>query len=269
MLPMGSKVLAQRGTHNANLFRDFFDTARGGDVFGRNIELVKGFTMTNQVVNNKGCAGIRVAQVENQVTMLPTFTFAPFAGRMAPDDLETDLLLVSKLYRMDIHPTLHSDHPSVAALVKRTVKEEFPGKHGTSKLLEVPLRNSRGEIGRHHLLVGLGSASCYHPGRCCETFEIFIEQALELGVERATVAFVPNPMTKQALTHKATAYKLKDTIARVFARWDKGPIKLREIQIFCDPNAVRHIEAALAIETGTKDGCACLELEKKNQRRNK
>ena len=247
---------AQNCFVNAQVFVFFLDTARGGDVLGRNIELVKGFTMTNQVVTN-GCAGIRVAQVENEVTMLPQFTFAPFAGRMAPDELETDLLLVSKLYRQDIHPTLHVENPVVASLLKRTVKEEFPGKRGTSKLLQVPLPNSRGQIGRHHLLVGLGSPSSYHHQTCCETFEIFVRTALQLGVERATVAFVPNPMTKDSFTHKATAYKLKDTIARAFASWTEGPIKLREIQIFCDPNAVRHIQAALALEVGTDKGCPC------------
>lgn len=192
---------------------------------------------------------------ENSPVVLPSFTFAPFAGRQALDSVPTDLVLMTKLYRHDVHLALHVSEPDVATLLKTTVKEEFAGKRGEFRLLQSSLPSTQADTGRYILLVGLGQASSYDSKTACRVFEILFTQALELGVKSVLVPFIPNPKTRDSLTHKATAYKLKHVLSRVLHEWT-GPVGLTEVVMYCAPAAVRHIEAGLAIDRG--EGCPCV-----------
>ncbi|HEY9790283.1 MAG TPA: hypothetical protein V6D22_07790 [Candidatus Obscuribacterales bacterium] len=199
-------------------------------------------------------SGTTVVTVEDSGITLPSFKFVANAGRKALDDIDTDLVLITKLYRMDVPAALHHREPNVADILKRTVNEGFHGKKGTARLLTVPLRNSRGESGRYVLFLGLGQAINYCGQTACTVFRKLFQTAIDLEVESVLVPFVPNPMTKTALTHKATAFKMKSILAEVVAeRGHAG--KLREIKVFCHPNAVPTIQDGLMIEQG--EGCNC------------
>lgn len=198
------------------------------------------------------CLGDEAA--ENHGMVLPSFTFAPFAGRTPLDDVETDLVLMTKLYRHDIPAALHVSEPSVAELLKSTIKEDFAGKRGEVNLVQSSLPNSQGESGRYFLLYGLGPEQSYGGRTTCALFETFFRTALELGVQHVVVPFIPNPMTKNSMTHRATAFKLKHVMRQVLRHW-QGPVALREVMLYCTPAAVRHIQAGLQIEQGDK--CPC------------
>lgn len=206
------------------------------------------------IVLQPTCSESAPGATENPAIVLPSFTFAPFAGRTPMDKCNTDLVLMTKLFRHDVPAALHVDEPSVADLLKTTVKEEFQGKRGESRLLKTSLPNSNGDPGRYILLVGLGPANFYDSKTSCLVFETLFTQALELGVKSVTIPFIPNPMTKGSLTHKATAFKLKRVLARVLAKW-KGPVALTEVKMYCAPAAVRHIQNGLLIEAG--ESCPC------------
>jgi hypothetical protein len=191
---------------------------------------------------------------ENREIVLPSFTFAPFAGRSPIDEVQTDLVLMTKLYRHDIPAAIHVSEPSVAHLLKTTINEEFAGKRGEVRLLPTPLLNSEGQEGRQILLIGLGPQQNYKSSITCMVFATLFQQALELGVRHVTVPFIPNPMTKAQLTHRATAFKMKHVLKQVLRDWN-GPVALTEVTSYCTPAAVRHIEAGLQIGQG--DGCPC------------
>lgn len=192
--------------------------------------------------------------VEEREIVLPSFTFAPFAGRLPLDAVKTDLVLMTKLFRHDVPAAIHVSEPSVAELLKTTIKEEFPGKRLEVRLLESPLLNSEGQEGRYILLIGLGQQQSYGSSITCKVFETLFTQALELGVRHVTVPFIPNPMTRTVMTHRATAFKMKHVLKQVLREWS-GPVSLVEVMSYCTPAAVRHIEAGLQIDQG--DGCPC------------
>ena len=192
---------------------------------------------------------------ENSGIVLPSFTLAPFAGRTPLDEVSTDLVLMTKLYRHDIPAALHVSEPSAAELLKSSIGEEFSGKRGQVSLLQSTLPNSQGEPGRYFLLYGLGPEQHYGGRTTCALFETFFKQALELGVAHVTVPFIPNPMTKNSMTHRATAFKLKHVLRQVLRAW-QGPVPLREVTLYCTPAAVRHIKAGLQIEL-PEGGCPC------------
>jgi len=155
---------------------------------------------------------------------------------------------------MDLPTALRFSDNTVMQQVTETVRSDFPGRRGTFKVLSVPLRNSRQTEGRHLMFFGLGPCQQYDGNIVCETFDTLFSQALDLDVESVTVPFVPNPMTKDCLTHKATAFKLKDVLRKVIEKAEK-PVKLREIKLWCTASAVRHIIGALKGDSG--EGCFC------------
>lgn len=182
-----------------------------------------------------------------------TFVFVSNIGKAPVDGLNSDLDLITKVHAMDLHEVLRFGDQDVFRQVADTVSE-FPGRRGTSKLLQVPLKNSRGEKARRLMFVGLGPCQQFDGNIVCETFETLFAQALEIGAESVTVPFIPNPMTKDRLSHKATAYKLKDVLKRLLEK-QEVPVNLREVKIWCTPPAVRHIKAALLHER--PEGCHC------------
>ena len=211
------------------------------------------YTMAQVKQSNSSALPPLVIEAARNVVM-PAFSFAPFMGRKPLDTLDTDLVLVTKLYRTAVPAALHVRDGAVAERIKVICKSDFLGKKGDSRLLEVPLPNARGKKGRYVHLLGLGPASGYCGQTACGTFEEFFKKALELGVERVTLPFIPNPMTKTSLSHKLTAFKMKKTLLRVL-QGHKGPVALKEVQIYCHPAAVRSIQEGLDAEQG--DDCRC------------
>jgi hypothetical protein len=186
-----------------------------------------------------------------------TFVFVPTIGRAPLDDLNTDLDLITKVQAQRLPAALRFGDNEVLRSVTDAVSTDFPGRRGTRKLMTVPLKNSRSEHGRHLLFFGLGQSQHYDGNIVCETFEALFQQALELGSESVTVPFVPNPMTKDCLSHKATAFKLKDVLRQVLEK-HTGPVSLREVKLWCSGAAVRHIRQALQSEADSNnEGCHC------------
>jgi hypothetical protein len=217
--------------------------------------------MKRQVnTNKKGLQPIKVTAEARDGITLPTFSVMKLAGRTPLDDLTTDLMLFPKLYRLRVPAVLHLRDKNTATLLKGMFKEEFTGRQGTSHLLKVPLANSAGEQNRYIMLVGNGQASTYSGQTACHNFEAFIRMALELGVEIATVPFIPNPSTQGVLTQRVTAFKLKSVVAKVYAELTEQP-RLKDIQIYCHPAAAASIEQGLKIEHKSNhsgDGCCCV-----------
>lgn len=193
--------------------------------------------------------------LELEDVALPAFTFAPFMGRRPLDQIDTDIVLMTRLYRMAVPAAMHVKDPLIGKELKRIFKSTFQGKRGDTELVKVQLSDSQGDPGRYIYLVGLGHARGYCGSTACSTFDLFFQKVFELGVESATIPFIPNPMTRQQMTHKATAFKLKRTLLNaVKARGGAG--NLQEIQIYCHPAAVRSIMDGLLIEQGMED-CHC------------
>ena len=190
-----------------------------------------------------------VVKVDDSGIVLPTFTFVPHASKVPLDDIPADLVLLTKFHGHDIPATLYPCEPVTEELLRRTVKDEFSGRRGTIRLLPAGLRNSRGGLGSHFFLAGLGSASSYDGMVACAVFESFFKEAI--ARESVIVPFVPNAMTKESLTHRATAFHLKSVLRRVAAEHGIG--KLKEIKIYCHSSAVRHITTGLS----KCDQCNC------------
>jgi hypothetical protein len=192
---------------------------------------------------------------EDNGIVLPSFTFAPFAGRTPLDELETDLVLMTKFYRHDIPAALHVNDTSVAHLLKTTIKEEFAGKRGEVRLLQSPLLNTQQQESRTFFLYGLGPQQHYGSRISCSVFEAFFTHALESGAKHVIIPFIPNPMSKGQMTHRATAFKMKHVLRQVLRDWQGRDVSLTEVMSYCSPAALRHIQAGLQIEQG--EGCPC------------
>lgn len=212
--------------------------------------------MTTQVL-----PGIRIqepAASEPQLPVnMPRFTFAATMGRKSIEEIKTDLVLVTMLHRMSVPGSLKLKTPEVAELVKQTIKaKNFDGKSGSRLLIETSLKKTDGEAGRHVLLVGLGRASCYKADTAYNVVQLLVDEAIQVGARTVTIPFVPNRMTEGCLNLKATAFKLKCAVAQRFSELD-GEVSLKEIQIYCTPQAKRHIQQGLEIPLEAESDCRC------------
>jgi hypothetical protein len=210
-------------------------------------EISRGFDMAKKVLNQAPVVR-EIAGVEIK------FVFVPTIGRAPLDELDTDLALITKVHAMDLPAAVRIGDSDVLRHITDTIRSEFPGRRGTYKVLNVPLKNSRRENGRHLLFFGLGPCQTYNGNIVCDTFRTLFTQALELRSESVTVPFIPNPMTKDCLSHKSTALWLKDVLRQVLEKHE-GPVSLREVKLWCSPAAVRHIRKALEGTDG--EGCYC------------
>ena len=183
--------------------------------------------------------------VDDGKAVLPEFTFETSLGRRSLHDVATDMVLIPVLFGMSVPQSLHHDDSGVADQIKLAIQgNKFKGQRGTSLPVETSLPDSQGDANRIILLAGLGRPQCFDANVAEAVFGRLIEEAIARGVREVTVPFIANRMTKTCLNLKGTAHRLKKAVVRHFAQLD-GPVSLKEIKIYCSPQAKCHIEKGL------------------------
>ena len=182
---------------------------------------------------------------EAQPAALPQFSFATSLGRGSIEDVTTDIVLIPMLYGMSVPQSLHADDQGVGAVIRTAIHDHgFEGKRGTSLPVETELLDSQGGNNRVVLLAGLGRPQCFDADVAESVFGKLIEEAVTRGSTTILIPFIANRMTKTCLNLKGTAHRLKRAVVHAFAKLD-GPVALKEIKIYCSPQAKAHIEKGL------------------------
>jgi hypothetical protein len=210
--------------------------------------------MRKQTRSTRYDAAIAIAADDG--TVLVSCTFAPHANKIPIDEVPADMVMIAKSQGVKLPHALHMVHPDHAEMVRSALLEDFSGHSGEIKLLPLKLRPSQPGLSRHLALVGLGPSHAYCDSVVCSAFETFLNQAVDQGARTVLVPFVVNNNSEFALTHKATAYRLKSIVKRV-AQSRGGLGQLQEIKIYCTPAAVKSIREGLNIpHAGNTCGCA-------------
>lgn len=200
-------------------------------------------------------AEAELAKPVQLIAQKPMYQLVPLMGRKSLDDLDTDLVLLPVLAGMKVPRDLHARKTAVAELIKQSIKDEdFQGKRGETLLINVDSDSSQEKPGPKVLLAGLGRHDQFCGRVAFQMFKLLIEEAIEQKARRVTIPFVPNRGTSSCLTMKGMAHKLNLAVTRVFEEQDRE-VALRELQIFCTPQAKLHIEKGLAIPVDGTSGC--------------
>ncbi len=192
--------------------------------------------------------------------MTPKFTIDARMGTSASpgvEDIRTDLLLLTKPAGTTLGPGPQVLDNRLGGLLSRKVKQHrFGGRLGQRIHLDLkPEIHDNPQ--RHVLLVGLGSSEQFDCKAACKVFAQLIDKALELGVEHVTIPFPANRMTGSSLNLKGTAHLLREIVERKLAELDGEP-KLKEIVIFCTPQAKQHVQKGLrAPVRHASQSCCC------------
>lgn len=197
-----------------------------------------------------------LATPSHRQAMKPVFIFAPEMGRKSIDEIETDLVLVPVLSGMKVPRDLHAKSSGVGELIKSAIRDGgFQGKRGDQLLVDTGLAGSQRDSSRHVLIAGLGRPDKFCGRTAYEVFEHLIEEAIRLKVRRVTIPFAPNRGTGACLNMKGMGHKLNQAVTNCFSRLD-GPVELKEVQIYCTPQAKSHIQKGLDIPLAADD-CHC------------
>lgn len=196
-------------------------------------------------------------RVEDQDAVLPVFTFETSLGRRSIEDVPTDMVMIPVLYGMSVPQSLKAGNENVAEQIVSAIKlNSFEGKRGTNLAVETSLVDSTGDGKRVVLLAGLGRPQCFGADVAEAVFGQMIDEAIARKMVEITIPFIANRMTKQCLNLKGTAHRLKKAVHSRFAVLT-GPVALREIKIYCSPQARPHIEKGLnaPIDDPISDDC--------------
>lgn len=171
-------------------------------------------------------------------------------------ELPTDLLLLTKVAGMALGPGPQAVDNSLQGMISRKVDQrKFRGELAKSIRFDLDSEVSD-RPQRHILLVGIGSSQTFDREAACKVFGELIDQALRLGVEHVTVPFPANRTTGPSLNLKGTAHILKEVAEEKCAKLESPPV-LKEIVIFCTPQAKSHILAGLRAPVRSKGSCCC------------
>jgi len=192
--------------------------------------------------------------------MTPKFTVLAKMGKPSSPgvaELPTDLLLLTKVAGMALGPGPSAVDESLRGLISRKVEQrKFRGELAKSIRFDLDPEVHSDRPQRHVLLVGIGSSKTFDRDAACQVFGELIDQALRLGVEHVTIPFPANRTTGLTLNLKGTAHILREIVEEKIAELDK-PAKLKEIVIFCTPQAKAHIQAGLRAPLRSQGGCHC------------
>jgi hypothetical protein len=192
--------------------------------------------------------------------MTPKFTILAKMGKKSSPrvaELPTDLLLLTKVEGMALGPGPQSVDDSLKGLISRKIDQrKFRGDLARSIRFDLNPALHKDSRQRHVLLVGIGSSHKFDREAACKVFGELIDQALRLGVEHVTIPFPANRTTGPTLNLKGTAHILKEVVEEKVARLSE-PGKLKEIVIYCTPQAATHIEAGLRAPVRAKGSCCC------------
>ena len=185
----------------------------------------------------------------------PSFIFAPEMGKKCIDEIDTDLMLITVLAGMDVPRDLRAKDCVAGDLIRKAIKSStFEGKRGERLLLETGLPTTSAPSGRHLLVSGLGRRDQFCAGAAYAVFEGLVLEALKLQVNRVTIPFTPNRGTGSCLTMKGMAHQMNLALTNCFKPVDH-PVALKEVQIYCTPQAQAHIVKGLEISTENDREC--------------
>jgi len=192
--------------------------------------------------------------------MTPKFTILAKMGKTTSPgvaELPTDLLLLTKVAGLDLGPGPQSVDLSLQGLISRKINQrKFRGDLAKSIRFDLDPQVFKDSPQRHVLLVGIGSTQKFDRAAACKVFGELIDEALKLGVEHVTIPFPANRTTGPKLNLKGTAHILKEVVEEKFASLDDS-VALKEIVIYCTPQARTHIKAGLEAPVRTKGSCCC------------
>ena len=185
------------------------------------------------------------------------YNFAPDMGRVPVDKLVADtvgpvMLFLTKVRGHALPECLAVGDPALARIIEKTIAgkgraDPFTGEKGSAKVVKVPQLNSTEQPERYVYLAGLGGPEDFGQEVVCQAFNGFIKTALRRRCERVVIPFVANRMTDDTMNLKSLAFLLRREVDRTLAAWKK-PIALREIIIYCTPQAKRYLKKGLSIE---------------------
>lgn len=194
--------------------------------------------------------------------MTPKFTILAKMGKTSSSgvaELPTDLLLLTKVAGLDLGPGPQSVDASLQGLISRKIEQrKFRGDLAKSIRFDLDPQVHKESPQRHVLLVGIGSSQRFDRAAACKVFGELIDQALKLGIEHVTIPFPSNRTTGPKLNLKGTAHILKEVVEEKFEALEGRKVALKEIVIYCTPQAKSHIEAGLRAPVRAKgSSCRC------------
>lgn len=191
--------------------------------------------------------------------MKPKFTIVAEMGKnnSGVSELATDLLLLTKVAGTSLGPGPQSVDQALGGLISRKVeKRKFRGDLAQTLSFDLSAGADKTPLQRHILLVGIGSSQTFDREAACKVFSKLIDNALELNVESVTIPFPSNRSTGPTLNLKGTAHILKEVVEEKVAARGKS-CKLKEIIVYCTPQAKQHIAAGLRAPIRAKGNCCC------------
>lgn len=204
--------------------------------------------MSRQTPKVSKAAREALAFGQNQENV-PEFIFAPDIGRKSIDEIESDLILLPVLQGMKVPRDMRARSYEIGELIKEAIKSKgFSGKRGEQLLVELP-------DGKSLLLAGLGRADKFCGGVASAVFKQLIGEAEKLNVKRVTIPFVPNRGTASCLTMKGMGHKLNSAVNAI-CKTEDASLSVKEIQIYCTPQALRYIKQGLEIPL-SEDESSC------------
>ncbi len=179
--------------------------------------------------------------VVHQVT-LPTGVTFVFNSSMGTnqdvgiENLNTDLLVLTQMSCSHMSGGMEKiDAKLDAELSKAIEKNKFTGKDGETVLLDHSGDPSASQ--RYILLVGLGDLRHFKGITVCGLMRKALEVAKELGVSKMTLPIFPNRQSDQQLNLVGSAAIISCRTASF------GDLPhLKEIELFCTPQARRHLQ---------------------------
>lgn len=194
---------------------------------------------------------------QSTASELPVLKIVPLLGKQPLETIESDLTLITLVQGMRIPSSLHAMDKQVGTTIRQTINDQhFTGRRGHSLLFDVPLPG--GQSKRNILLAGIGRADAYCGEVACEVFGTLFDKALETGAESVVVPIVPNRATSGCVNIRSTVIKLRRMLAQKIAAHD-GPVKLKEVQFYCTPQAKRQVQLGIdhVLPTRPATGCDC------------
>ena len=155
------------------------------------------------------------------------------------ENLNTDLLVLTQMSGAKMSHGMCKIDALLAGKLSESIEESgFTGKAGQSVLLD---SGSLGSKQKWILLIGLGDVPHFNGRTVCAMMRLVLEVADEKKVTKITMPIFPNRQTEDELNLAGTAATL---VCRVNMFAAQLP-ELKEVELFCTPQARRHLQDGL------------------------
>lgn len=169
-------------------------------------------------------------------------------GDYGIEQIQTPMLMVTQFAGMRISTDYTKLVDSTdGAFAKALKRDKFTGEVGETSIVKL-----KGLPQDHLAVVGLGRAQQFGCGVIREMMRDVISCAVSKKVSRVTIVFVPNRTTSGTLSLNQTAHIMKCVAIDVLE--SKRSQSELEIELICNPQAKRHIQAGLRRQRRSR-GC--------------